>query len=84
MVTAQLLEPAAVVSIRLRTPPQVFKAPRHMIPDEDEEITIVFQNRRIVSIDGQSLWMVLRVCDGQRESGIGNGEHKEILHFALS
>ncbi|ORZ14594.1 Rab3 GTPase-activating protein regulatory subunit N-terminus-domain-containing protein [Absidia repens] len=37
---------------------------------DDEEITLLFENNRVVSIDGQSLWMVLRVCDGQRESGI--------------
>ncbi|CAO3610495.1 unnamed protein product [Cunninghamella blakesleeana] len=38
--------------------------------NQDEEITLLFGNNKIISIDGQSLWMVLRVCDGQRESGI--------------
>ncbi|KAI9305251.1 Rab3 GTPase-activating protein regulatory subunit N-terminus-domain-containing protein [Cunninghamella echinulata] len=38
--------------------------------NQDEEITLLFSNNKIISIDGQSLWMVLRVCDGQRESGI--------------
>lgn len=71
MLTAQLLEPSPVVSLKLRTPPPVFKVSPHAIQHEDEEITILFQNKRVVSIDGQSLWMVLRVCDGQRESGIG-------------
>ncbi|KAI8097122.1 Rab3 GTPase-activating protein regulatory subunit N-terminus-domain-containing protein [Halteromyces radiatus] len=37
---------------------------------DDEEITLLFDNNKVISIDGQSLWMVLRVCDGQRESGI--------------
>jgi Rab3 GTPase-activating protein regulatory subunit N-terminus len=55
----------------MRTPPPVIKANTRNVVDEDEEITILYHNGKVVSIDGQSLWMVLRVCDGQRESGIG-------------
>ncbi|KAI9315839.1 Rab3 GTPase-activating protein regulatory subunit N-terminus-domain-containing protein [Dichotomocladium elegans] len=66
MLTAQLLENAQVLSIKTRTPPPVYKTVAHTC--EDEEITILFEGNRVVSIDGQSLWMVLRVCDGQRES----------------
>ena len=55
----------------MRTPPAIFKANAKTLVDEDEEITILYHNGKVVSIDGQSLWMVLRVCDGQRESGIG-------------
>ncbi|RUS29918.1 hypothetical protein BC938DRAFT_480070 [Jimgerdemannia flammicorona] len=61
-----------VLAIKLRTPPPVIKLPpRTQAPaTDDEEITILFDGGRVVSIDGQSLWMVLRVCEGQRESGI--------------
>ncbi|KAI8082621.1 Rab3 GTPase-activating protein regulatory subunit N-terminus-domain-containing protein [Gilbertella persicaria] len=54
----------------MRTPPPVFRVARHPPLNEDEDITILFEGNKVVSIDGQSLWMVLRVCDGQRESGI--------------
>ncbi|ORE13556.1 hypothetical protein BCV71DRAFT_251743 [Rhizopus microsporus] len=54
----------------MRTPPPTFKVPAHSQLKEDEDITILFEGNRVVSIDGQSLWLVLRVCDGQRESGI--------------
>lgn len=69
LLTAQLLEPAPILSIKMRTPPPIYKTVAHGC--DDEEITILFEGNRVVSIDGQSLWMVLRVCDGQRESGIG-------------
>ncbi|KAI8361824.1 Rab3 GTPase-activating protein regulatory subunit N-terminus-domain-containing protein [Choanephora cucurbitarum] len=52
----------------MRTPPPVFRA--HQSAHQDEDITILFRGNRVVSVDGQSLWMALRVCDGQRESGI--------------
>lgn len=71
----QLLEPQPVLSIKMRTPPPVFKVSSEILTGEDEEITILFKGNRVVSIDGQSLWMVLRVCDGQRESGIGKDQH---------
>ncbi|KAI8384443.1 Rab3 GTPase-activating protein regulatory subunit N-terminus-domain-containing protein [Radiomyces spectabilis] len=70
MLTAQLLEPAAILSIKMRTPTPVFKVSPQMMLNEDEEITLLFANKKVVSINGQTLWMVLRVCDGQRESGI--------------
>lgn len=54
----------------MRTPPPTFKVLAHSQLKEDEDITILFEGNRVVSIDGQSLWLVLRVCDGQRESGI--------------
>ncbi|KAI7886753.1 hypothetical protein K492DRAFT_189853 [Lichtheimia hyalospora FSU 10163] len=66
LLTAQLLEPAPILSIKMRTPPPIYKTVTHTC--DDEEITILFEGNRVVSIDGQSLWMVLRVCDGQRES----------------
>lgn len=55
--------------MKIRTPPPVVKISGQQLA-EDEDITILFRGNRVVSIDGQSLWMVLRVCDGQRESGI--------------
>ena len=70
MLTTQLLEPTPVLSIKIRTPPPVYKTAATQ-SWQDEEITLLFQGNKVVSIDGQSLWMVLRVCDGQRESGIG-------------
>lgn len=60
----------SVLSMKIRTPPPVVKISNQQILTEDEDITILFRGNRVVSIDGQSLWMVLRVCDGQRESGI--------------
>lgn len=54
----------------MRTPPPVFKVSSLSHPKEDEDITILFEGKKVVSIDGQSLWLVLRICDGQRESGI--------------
>lgn len=68
--TEQQLEVSSVLSMKIRTPPPVFKISTHKFVNEDEDITILFENNKVVSIDGQSLWMVLRVCDGQRESGI--------------
>lgn len=56
--------------MKIRTPPPVFKISNQVTSNEDEDITILFRGNKAVSIDGQSLWMVLRVCDGQRESGI--------------
>lgn len=56
--------------MKIRTPPPVVKISNQHLLTEDEDITILFKGNRVVSIDGQSLWMVLRVCDGQRESGI--------------
>lgn len=70
LLTEQQLEITPVLSIKMRTPPPVFKASKQQVVTDDEEITILFGSNRVVSIDGQSLWMVLRVCDGQRESGI--------------
>ncbi|KAG0165574.1 Rab3 GTPase-activating protein non-catalytic subunit, partial [Apophysomyces sp. BC1015] len=70
LLTAQLLERTPILSIKMRTPPPVFKMSPHITTNEDEEITILFEGNKVVSIDGQSLWMVLRVCDGQRESAI--------------
>jgi argininosuccinate synthase len=71
LLTAQILEQASIIRIKMRTPPPIVKANFRNLVDEDEEITILYHNGKVVSIDGQSLWMVLRVCDGQRESGIG-------------
>lgn len=68
--TEQQLETTPVLSIKMRTPPPVFKVPSQSVFKEDEDITILFEGKKVVSIDGQSLWLVLRVCDGQRESGI--------------
>lgn len=68
--TEQQLETTAVLSMKVRTPPPVFKILNQQSFNEDEDITILFTGNKVVSIDGQSLWMVLRVCDGQRESGI--------------
>jgi hypothetical protein len=70
LLTEQQLETTSVLSMKIRTPPPVFKVLNQQSFNEDEDITILFRGNRVVSIDGQSLWMVLRVCDGQRESGI--------------
>lgn len=70
LLTEQQLETTPVLTIKVRTPPPVFKVANRLNLNEDEDITILFSGNRVVSIDGQSLWMVLRVCDGQRESGI--------------
>ncbi|KAG0763735.1 hypothetical protein G6F57_006162 [Rhizopus arrhizus] len=70
LLTEQRLETTPVLSIKMRTPPPVFKVSSLSQPKEDEDITILFEGKKVVSIDGQSLWLVLRICDGQRESGI--------------
>ncbi|KAI9360957.1 Rab3 GTPase-activating protein regulatory subunit N-terminus-domain-containing protein [Pilaira anomala] len=70
LLTEQQLELTPVLSIKIRTPPPVIKTGTHHSINQNEDITILFRSNRVVSIDGQSLWMVLRVCDGQRESGI--------------
>ncbi|GAA5811393.1 hypothetical protein MFLAVUS_004828 [Mucor flavus] len=70
LLTEQQLEITPVISIKVRTPPPVVKISNQQALNQDEDITILFGGNRVVSIDGQSLWMVLRVCDGQRESGI--------------
>ncbi|KAI9277015.1 Rab3 GTPase-activating protein regulatory subunit N-terminus-domain-containing protein [Phascolomyces articulosus] len=79
MLTAQLLEPTPILSIKVRTPPPVYKTAANQ-SWQDEEITLLFQGNKVVSIDGQSLWMVLRVCDGQRESGIDSSR----MHTAFT
>jgi hypothetical protein len=35
--------------------------------NEAEEITILFEGGKVVSIDGKSLWMVLRICVGSNQ-----------------
>lgn len=70
LLTEQQLETTPVISMKIRTPPAVFKVTSHLAANDDEDITILFRGNKAVCIDGQSLWMVLRVCDGQRESGI--------------
>ncbi|KAG1079003.1 hypothetical protein G6F42_023979 [Rhizopus arrhizus] len=70
LLTEQQLETSAVLTMKIRTPPPIFKVSSQQFVTEDEDISILFAGNRVVSIDGQSLWMVLRVCDGQRESGI--------------
>ena len=82
LLTSQILEQAPILRIKMRTPPAVIKANTRNVVDEDEEITILYHNGKVVSIDGQSLWMVLRVCDGQRESGIGKNNMIMILIIA--
>ncbi|ORX56148.1 hypothetical protein DM01DRAFT_1382443 [Hesseltinella vesiculosa] len=81
LLTAQLLETSPLVSIKLRTPPPPSASGRKATPEQkfgagtlathhdDEDITLLFDNNHVVSIDGQTFWAVLRVCDGQRESG---------------
>ncbi|KAF1799965.1 Rab3 GTPase-activating protein regulatory subunit N-terminus-domain-containing protein [Mucor lusitanicus] len=70
LLTEQQLETSPVLTMKIRTPPPIFKVSSQQFVTEDEDISILFAGNRVVSIDGQSLWMVLRVCDGQRESGI--------------
>ncbi|KAI7901960.1 Rab3 GTPase-activating protein regulatory subunit N-terminus-domain-containing protein [Cokeromyces recurvatus] len=70
LLTEQQLETTPVLTIKIRTPPPISKIANQKSLHEDEDITVLFKENRVVSIDGQSLWMVLRVCDGQRESGI--------------
>ncbi|KAI8643791.1 Rab3 GTPase-activating protein regulatory subunit N-terminus-domain-containing protein [Parasitella parasitica] len=70
LLTEQQLEISSVLTMKIRTPPPIFRVSSQQFVTEDEDISILFAGNRVVSIDGQSLWMVLRVCDGQRESGI--------------
>ncbi|CEP13308.1 hypothetical protein [Parasitella parasitica] len=70
LLTEQQLETSPVLTMKIRTPPPTFRVSSQQFVTEDEDISILFAGNRVVSIDGQSLWMVLRVCDGQRESGI--------------
>jgi hypothetical protein len=81
LLTSQILEQAPILRIKMRTPPAIMKTNTRKLIDEDEEITILYHNSKVVSIDGQSLWMVLRVCDGQRESGIGKSRLAYRMHL---
>ncbi|KAI7866882.1 Rab3 GTPase-activating protein regulatory subunit N-terminus-domain-containing protein [Spinellus fusiger] len=64
LVTAQLLEIAPLLSIKMRTPPPIFKVvPSKDTNEEDEEITLLFGSNTVVSIDGQSLWTGLRASE---------------------
>ncbi|KAL0077917.1 Rab3 GTPase-activating protein regulatory subunit N-terminus-domain-containing protein, partial [Phycomyces blakesleeanus] len=48
----------------LRTPPPIFKVSfQKDINEEDEEITLLFESNKVVSIDGHSLWTALRASD---------------------
>ncbi|KAL0083500.1 Rab3 GTPase-activating protein regulatory subunit N-terminus-domain-containing protein [Phycomyces blakesleeanus] len=61
---AQLLEMAPILTIKLRTPPPIFKVSfQKDINEEDEEITLLFESNKVVSIDGHSLWTALRASD---------------------
>ncbi|KAF7730667.1 Rab3 GTPase-activating protein non-catalytic subunit [Apophysomyces ossiformis] len=68
LVTAQLLEQASILSIKLRTPPSVLKISSRIRTNEDEEITVLFQGNKVISIVGQDLWTILKACDDKRQS----------------
>lgn len=48
------------------------KSAPHSFNEADEEITILFEGRKVVSIDGKSLWMVLRICVGSNQYDSNN------------
>ena len=81
MLISQLLDISPIIAIKLRTAiiptfslPSLTelssreqKSTSHSFNEADEEITILFEGGKVVSIDGKSLWMVLRICVGSSQ-----------------
>ncbi|CAG8575004.1 1828_t:CDS:10 [Funneliformis mosseae] len=83
LLISQLLDTSPIIAIKLRT--AIF--PTYSLPaslssqqkldsqsfnEADEEITILFEGGNVVSIDGKSLWLVLRICAGSNHYESGN------------
>ncbi|CAG8614673.1 13235_t:CDS:2, partial [Racocetra fulgida] len=79
---SQLLDISPILEIKLRTaniptfslPVSVPSSPQKTYHQSfieiDEEITILFKGGKVVSIDGKSLWTVLRICINSGNVGI--------------
>ncbi|CAB4463503.1 unnamed protein product [Rhizophagus irregularis] len=86
LLISQLLDTSPIIAIKLRTaivPTFSFPSPTELLSREqksashsfneaDEEITILFKGEKVVSIDGKSLWMVLRICVGSNQYDSNN------------
>ncbi|RIA93215.1 Rab3 GTPase-activating protein regulatory subunit N-terminus-domain-containing protein [Glomus cerebriforme] len=86
LLISQLLDISPIIAIKLRTaivPTFSLPSPTKLSSREqkstsqsfneaDEEITILFEGEKVVSIDGKSLWMVLRICVGSNQYEISN------------
>jgi hypothetical protein len=80
------LDISSIIAIKLRTaivptfslpsPTELssreHKSTSHSFNEADEEITILFEGGKVVSIDGKSLWMVLRICVGSNQHESNN------------
>ena len=60
------LRTAIVPTFSLPTPSTKLREQKSF-NEADEEITILFEGGKVVSIDGKSLWMVLRICVGSNQ-----------------
>ena len=87
LLISQLLDTSPILAIKLRTaivPTFSLPAPSTKLlsreqksisqsfNEPDEEVTILFEGEKVVSIDGKSLWMVLRICVGSNQYGNNN------------
>ncbi|GES94150.1 rab3 GTPase-activating protein non-catalytic subunit [Rhizophagus clarus] len=86
LLISQLLDTSPIIAIKLRTaivptfslpsPTELSsreqKSTSHSFNEADEEITILFEGGKVVSIDGKSLWMVLRICVGSNQHESNN------------
>ncbi|CAG8509277.1 21751_t:CDS:2 [Gigaspora margarita] len=81
---SQLLDISPILEIKLRTaniptfslPASVQsssqKTSHQSFVEIDEEITILFEGGKVVSIDGKSLWTILRICISSGNIGISD------------
>ncbi|CAG8790215.1 9056_t:CDS:2, partial [Gigaspora rosea] len=81
---SQLLDISPILEIKLRTaniptfslPTSVQsssqKTSHQSFVEIDEEITILFEGGKVVSIDGKSLWTILRICISSGNIGISD------------
>ncbi|KAF0532584.1 Rab3 GTPase-activating protein non-catalytic subunit [Gigaspora margarita] len=81
---SQLLDISPILDIKLRTaniptfslPASVQsssqKTSHQSFVEIDEEITILFEGGKVVSIDGKSLWTILRICISSGNIGISD------------
>ncbi|CAI2173035.1 15184_t:CDS:10 [Funneliformis geosporum] len=82
LLISQLLDTSTIIAIKLRTAifptyslPSLLsqqKLDPHSFNEADEEITILFEGGKVVSIDGKSLWLILRICVGSNHYESGN------------
>ncbi|KAI8804070.1 Rab3 GTPase-activating protein regulatory subunit N-terminus-domain-containing protein [Cladochytrium replicatum] len=62
---SQLFHPAPILTIKLRTVPSLFSQQN---PAEDE-LVVLHNDRKAVSIDGPSLWTAIRLANDQHQYG---------------